>query len=467
MSVRDRIKIHFERFEGVMRACLFALLIVIGLPGRPSAWAGDPSSPRPEKAEPSAATGADYVIGISPFLDNSVKDEVYRGLARLLVEELPLGSTVGVYDAFNLKSITRVTVPNSRAFSSPKTRAHQFAAAITEMKRFLAETHPKPQHARLKFRAALRLPQFSDFLAENLPGNGDPLTVLLIGSPLYEDEKEPGFSMVDGCFPSDGHLQVSREQTVYGLNPGGAARSTIVHWVYFGDPWISDLHKEKISRFWTLYLERRGGQLITFCGDLPTALKGFREGTSPARTPTKQWAVDSRNTKIEMLRVGRSVEVADWLTRDTLPPQPQHPPSTMVGPLKIGIRWKPEIDLDLYATPTSGAETLFFQHTRSPEGYYFKDHRSSPGREYEFIEFESPVDIREVEAFVNFYEGSCPDGPTGEVRIEFDGRIYAAAFSIAARHGNRGRSGRSQQEYWTRIPIQQILKIAPAEQVAR
>ena len=51
----------------------------------------------------------------------------------------------------------------------------------------------------------------------------------------------------------------------------------------------------------------------------------------------------------------------------------------MEGPLKIGIRWKQNIDLDLYAAPRPGAETLFFQHPRSPEGYYFKDHRSSPG----------------------------------------------------------------------------------------
>ena len=96
----------------------------------------------------------------------------------------------------------------------------------------------------------------------------------------------------------------------------------------------------------------------------------------------------------------------------------------------------------LYATPRRDAETLFFQHLRSPEGYYYKDHRSSPGREYEFIEFESPVDIREVEASVNFYKGDCPEGPRGEVRIEFkdaaiiifkDGRQKTFSLSEVAR----------------------------------
>ena len=160
-----------------------------------------------------------------------------------------------------------------------------------------------------------------------------------------------------------------------------------------------------------------------------------------------------------MLRVSRGVTMADWLTRDTLPAGAQASPSIRVGPMKIGIRWKERIDLDLYATPRPGAETLYFEHVRSPEGYYYKDHRSSPGREYEFIEFESSVDVREVEAFINFYKGSCPGGARGEVRIEFDGRIYGLPFFIPAEQGNLGRSGPSQQEFWTPIPIQKALNI--------
>jgi hypothetical protein len=221
------------------------------------------------------------------------------------------------------------------------------------------------------------------------------------------------------------------------------------------------LHKEKVTRFWGLYLERRAAQLAAFTGDLPTALLGFRQPSSTSISSSKHRTVDSSQTKIEMLRVSRKVEIADWLTRDHLSELAQAPPTLMTGPMKIGIRWRHNIDLDLYATPRPGAETLFFQHLRSPEGYYYKDHRSSPGKEYEFIEFESPVDIREVEAFVNFYQGSCPGGPGGEVRIEFDGRIYGAPFSIPAEEGNLGRSGRSQHEFWTRIPVQELLKISP------
>ncbi len=434
-----------------MRALLLSLLLASGLA----------AAERP----PAAAQPQSFVIGISPYLERSVKDEVYRGIVRLMVEDLPLNSNLSIYDGFELKSITQLKLPNARAFTSAKTRANQFSSVMGELKRFLAMEPPIPtNNSRLNFAGALRLPQFCDFLAENAPAGGSPLHLLLIGSPLYQDLKEPGFSMADGYFPSDGHLQASREQTPFGFSgQANLMRPLVVHWLYFGDPWVSDLHREKVTRFWALYLQRRAARSATFCGDAPTAFRAFGQGDTNLSSTAQQWPIDRQQTKIEMLRITRNVEIADWLTRDRLPEYNLHPPAVLVGPMKIGIRWKANIDLDLYATPHPGAETLFFQHTRSPEGYYYKDHRSSPGREYEFIEFESPVDIREVEAFVNFYKGSRPGGPNGEVRIEFDGKIYGAAFQVPAIEGNLGRTGRSQQDFWTRIPVQQILRVSPSE----
>ena len=436
-----------------MRPLTILLLLSLGFRN----VGGAPATARNSAAEIPA--GSEYVVGISPFLDKSVKDVIYRGLVRLLVEDLPLNSKLRVYDAFELKSITELSVPNAEAFKSPKTRANQFAPAIRDVKLFLAEEHAKPTNSHLSFEGAIRLPQFLDFLSENLRKTGLSPAVLLIGSPLYQDPKEPGFSMVDGYFPSDGHLHASREQSVFGfVKDAGPALPLNVHWVYFGDPWVSDLHRERVTRFWSLYLERRAAQLATFTGDLPTAMQSFREGAKPS---PRGWTA-AMESKIEMLRVSRNVEITDWLTRDDLPDRAPPAPAIRLGPMKIGIRWAPNIDLDLYATPAPGGDTLFFQHVRSPMGYYYKDHRSSPGKEYEFIVFEAPVDVRELEVFVNFYKGYCPGGPRGEVRIEFDGRIYSAPFSIPAERGNLGRSGAAAQEFWTRIPVQEVLKIAAA-----
>ncbi|HXU75698.1 MAG TPA: hypothetical protein VN794_03975, partial [Methylomirabilota bacterium] len=211
-----------------MRPLTILLLLSLGFQN----VGGAPATARNSAAEIPA--GSEYVVGISPFLDKSVKDVIYRGLVRLLVEDLPLNSKLRVYDAFELKSITELSVPNAEAFKSPKTRANQFAPAIRDVKLFLAEEHAKPTNSHSSFEGAIRLPQFLDFLSENLRKTGLSPAVLLIGSPLYQDPKEPAFSMVDGYFPSDGHLHASREQSVFGFGKdAGPALPLNVHWVYF------------------------------------------------------------------------------------------------------------------------------------------------------------------------------------------------------------------------------------------
>src|ERR1041385_2343216 len=110
-----------------------------------------------------------FIIGISPFLDKSVKDEVYRGIVRLVVEDLPLNSALAIYDAFELKTVTQFSLPDARAFNSPKTRANQFAPAIRDLKLFLAEERRQPTNSLLA--GAIRLPQFLDFLAETTTTN--------------------------------------------------------------------------------------------------------------------------------------------------------------------------------------------------------------------------------------------------------------------------------------------------------
>lgn len=418
------------------------------------------SCPAAELSKETAPARQQFIIGVSPFLENSAKDEVYRSVVRLLVQELPLESTVSIYDAFGLKTIASVAIPANHAFESAKTRANQFAPAIRDLKAFLAETHAQPVAKDLNFKNALRLPQFWDFISENF-SEQTPVTLLLFGSALYQDAQEPAFSMVGGFFPSDAHLRASREDSLYGKPARPATGAPVlVNWVYFGEPWLNELHREKITRFWSLYLEQRGARLASFTADSATALDAFRQGSAFKVASASAWTLEPGQKKLEMLRVTRDMPNTEWLLGESAGPDRQGPPAALVGPMKIGIRWKSDIDLDLYATPRRGAETLFFQHPHSPEGYYYKDHRSSPGREYEFIEFESPVDARQVEAFVNFYQGNCPGGPRAEVRIEFGGRIFAGHVSLSATEGNRGRTGAGQETCWGRIPVQELLKLA-------
>lgn len=401
-----------------------------------------------------SSTNSRYVIGLTPFFEASAKDDVYRRIVGMLLEDLPQRSSLTIYDAYNLTNIMRVEIPDSRAFQSGKTRANQFRDQIGRLKQFLAAEHARPVGQKLNFDRAIRLPQFLDFLSENV-GSSEPVTALVIGSPLYVDHKEPGFSMMDGYFPSDGHLLATRDQSVFGVKSRDEAlKAFTIHFGYLGDPWVSAIHRDKIARFWSLYIERQSGRLATFCGDLATLFDSALKGGAARNVA---FEIDRSQTKVEMLRITRDVGAADWITGDTISGPKPAPPKNHIGPMKIGIRWKGDIDLDLYASANRDAQTLFFENTRVAEGYYFKDHRSSPEREYEFIEFESPVDVYRVQADINFYKGAASNGPAGEVRIEFEGRIYSGQFSVSAERGNKGRSGSSQSRYWAHIDVPAIL----------
>lgn len=404
-----------------------------------------------------------YVIGLSPFMEDENRDPLFRELIRFLLEETPLQSSLWICDAFHLRTICRIDVPNLSAFRSAKTRANQFREPILQLKSFLAARHAPPEMGTLNFTQAVRFPQFMDFVGDHLGSSRHAMVVMVFGSPLYMDEKEPAFSMVQGYYPSDGHLLANRDASVFGLDGRAATLAGMaVHFGWFGDPWVSEAHRQKLERFWSLFLEGQGAQLATFCGDLPTLFGAVSAGATGVDFRRGRYQIDNGQRRVEMLRMTRDVGAADWITRDTLPATPSSPPAITVGAMKIGIRWQGDIDLDLYARPDRLGETLYFENVRSADGYYFKDHRSSPEREYEFIEFEAPVDVWKVESRINFYEGELASGPVGEIRIEFDGKIYSGQFRVEGERGNRGRSGRGQERHWVTIDIPGVLQLRDA-----
>ena len=177
-----------------------------------------------------------YVIGLSPFLEDHTKDPLFRELIGFVLEELPLESSLWICDAFHLRTIARIEVPNLGAFRSAKTRANQFREPIRKLKAFLAEKHPQPQAAGLTFDQALRFPQFLDFVGDTLGGSARDVVVMVLGSPLYLDEKEPGFSMASRLLP------IRRA-------PEGESRSIRV--------WARDEGRRATGRDGTLWLVRR------------------------------------------------------------------------------------------------------------------------------------------------------------------------------------------------------------------
>ena len=115
--------------------------------------------------------------------------------------------------------------------------------------------------------------------------------------------------------------------------------------------------------------------------------------------------------------------------------------ATRAESLQIGIAWECEsCDIDLYARPFPGAPVLYFGHTQSPQGRYWKDYTNSPllTNGQETIGFTVPVDLRTLTLAVNFYRGEAPGRAQGEIRIAVDDQTFALPFHLPAEIGNGG-----------------------------
>lgn len=412
-----------------------------------------------QTSNPNPTQRTRYVVGLSPFLSKERKDEIFQGVVRMLVERAPLNSIFHIYDGYHLQTVTTIEIPDVAAFRSTRTRANQFRQQIQDLKTFLAQDPPTDQSPPLDLRNAIRFPQFLEFIGDNLFDGVTPTRVLVLGSPLYVDSRELGFSMVNGYFPSDGHLLAPRDKSVYSLEGRESSLTDIViDYAYPQDPWTSDIHRQRVARFWTLYSQQQGATLHRFTGDLATVFDSVASQHMDQTTPRTACEIDPASKKPEMIRITRDIGITDWITSEVPQNIGTRAPSTTTGPMKIGIRWNENIDLDLYAKPNPQSATLFFQNTESDDGFYFKDHRSSPGTEYEYIAFEKPVDIWDLKASVNFYDGRADaPGPEGEIRIEFDNHTYVGRFAIPKTRGNRGDA--DQAEFWTKIDVPRILKL--------
>ena len=334
-------------------------------------------------------------------------------------------------------SLTSRTNP---AYNNPKARLGVNRETVTALKRFADKSITPGGEGHPSVPGAVRLPQFLRYVADNFNHSGKT-DVIVLGSPFYDDPREPAFSMVNGRFPSDGHLFASQGKTPFGTaGQGRLLKNVRVHIGYGSDNIMQgERHGYFVRRFWTLYVEALGGRLGGFVGDVPTL---FRRVTGNAALPTHDFK-PVRSNKLEMIMlrpVADRQSIFERPVSETVLSQAQ---VVRADNVQIGMSWAcGQCDLDIYARPMPGAPVLYFGRTITEYGSYWKDYRNSPQptNGYETIGFDIPLDLRTLTIVVNFFEGeAAPQGVSGEIRISVDDHTYAAPFHIIATRGNRGK----------------------------
>ena len=423
-----------------------------------------------------AAAPARYVIGVSPHYRPADRDIVLKELLLFALEGAAPGDSIVVYDALRLQPVTQFKVPVGSLFEkNARARVARLQTELSTIKSFLQDGRAyAPEIA-----GALQVPGFLTLAGTQLRREEERMHIILIGSPHHMSVEEPAFNTRE-AFPSDAHLSaglekspfsvVGRHQDLAGVN---------VHYGYFREEFVTDFHKERMARFWSLFIRGQGGACSTFAPNIGLAFQRARGGVSD---PFLRVEIDPNDTKLEMRHVAPRATPA-WFppTNAVTAPQthPQRVPqlattpvaATPVAPASfpvaptnaitgIGIMWAaPGCDFDLWVKPSPTAPDLFFGKAQTPEGRYFHDYRDrNQGVDYEYVELKNPVDLRQVRAYVNFYEGRS-DSPTGVVILHYGGHTYSGVFALRAKAGNRAGDStrRNESPHWVEIDLKQLL----------
>jgi len=377
----------------------------------------------------------DIVIGVSPYTESD-KLQQYVRQSLQFATGLEAGDRVTFMDAYHLNVIGIFKVPEKKAYKSEKARLVVNKKAVGQLMQFAKQ--PPQGNVLPSVKNAVRLPQFLRYVAQNHTG-GNKTDVIVLGSPFYDDPSDAAFSMAGGIIPGDGHLQVARDQSVFGIVGQEQLLSTLrVHLVYGDAVMQSDRHAYHIERFWKLFVSRQSGALITFASEISTALS--RVNTNAAALPGVYQL--QKTDRLEMIRL-RDVEIKTSIHERPLSRiKPTVQQLRHAKNLEVGITWNCEdCDLDLYLRPLPSSAILYFGYPKSNEGVYYKDFRNSPVGVggFETIELSVPVDLRSVAIAVNFYSGEVNDKLTGHIRMAIDGQTYAMNFTIHALSGNKGK----------------------------
>ncbi len=414
-------------------------------------------------------------VGLSPYQNPDAAKIQVQKVIRFMAESLGPGESCYVFDAFNLSTLGTFSVPDKKSFSHPKARLAMNKKLVVGLLKF-AKKATRPD-GKVSVSGAVLLPKALRFVSGRY--SGKETSVIILGSPIFDDPKDPGFTMADGRVPNDTHFTKNLGETPFGV--AGQDQALAQFRVHLGFPdrsWVRDTtHEFYVKRFWTLFIENQGGQLGAFTDDLPTLFDNFM-ANSQVQVNDYQLEVGGEELKMvlrqppevqeektEIPVAKEEVSIYDRLV-STQPVSISQ--IEKASDVMIGVSWKCRCDLDVYARPSPDSETLYFGHKRSKEGRYFKDFMNSPRNTngFETIAFDIPINLKDLLLVVNLYSGSISSSVEGEIRIAFNGKTYANSFKIQARQGNSGhgrhntiRKRKAANANWTVIDPMKIVTL--------
>jgi hypothetical protein len=392
-----------------------------------------------------------YILGISPNMEKNQKEFVWEELTNFLLE-VELGSNIFIYNAFKNEEIMNVKIPNEEKYRiKSKSRTKYLKKRIKKLHEFFK----KSNYDESMMSSIISFPTFIKQVGSNHQ-NDDNKIIIVIGNAFYYNSKE-GYIDIKDYYPSDGFLTL--ESSVFNTIEQLTLKNAEVYYYHFNnEEFINYMHKDKIKRFYSLFIQLLDGCLVKFDHDIHLD-KIISENRSSC--------IESYNLKNEkpenilpvlMEKTINQGEVGIWDNEGIA----YERPNSTIDKFEIGITWNCDCDIDLYVTPFPSSQELYYANHKTNEAIYEKDYLTSPSdKKYETVKVNKKIDIKNTSIWINNYKCNNSMGDIiGEVRLKFkNGGKYVKDFKLINSNGNKGanRFNRENDRHWVNIDINSLI----------
>lgn len=388
----------------------------------------------------SGSTNArDAIIGLSPAQSPADLQAQAERVIEHLIETVDPGETALIFDALEVELIGTFEVPNNDAYANPRAKLQANRAVLTELRAFFEGAVLDDEHP-----GAVNLPDFLRTIRAHYPSD-DPRSIIVLGSPLYDDPLAPSMSMLRGGVPNDGAIAAPSHVTPY--STGNLSGTLEGDQLLFGivpsaENWaVSQDHGYHVERLWTLTMEAHGGETAYFGEDLQTLFRLASDGVEGSAHAQPLAPTD----KLELVRflpdqgrVGGRPAPEPELAQDV----------DWHNAVSLNVRatWDcTSCDLDLYVQPNETADTLYYAQSRTADGQLYKELREGVTNGFEVVVLNGLVDVADLVVAINFYDHQAVDGLpdlpiTGQIELSIGDVARTIPFALDAETGNRGEN---------------------------
>jgi len=404
-----------------------------------------------------------FFVFVPSAADRASHEHMFLLIQGVYFDTMKSGDKMTVYLGENPQEIASLAIPETNKLTSRlKERFYDRQVFHGDLVRALTKTSVD------QIDRNLNIPKIAKIVAARaqMESQRKPVLVLL-GSPLHyvRNSDQTFFDMSKGHYPNDDTLinEGSPYSTMWASNEQ-ALKGIAVHHIFQTSSGIRhNYHREKLYRFWGLFWQQIGAQLLTFSDDL----EAYRRIASH-NLPARQFVLKPEGKLI--MRFGIPIGPPSTLLEGQASVQDISSNDLVrAKSLELALVWRGTTDLDLRVkhVPT-GAEVYFRNPNASlPNGgamTFWQDRDSEIVQNkygWEYIKLSGDkLDPNDFQVSFNVF--SVGNKPTSHIALEFRAKALEKQITrninIQGMIGDRGE--KTDARAWLTFSLAELLSVS-------